>query len=76
MLAPMTKIDLPSCIGFLVPAFSHLHRDTVRLRVPERLRTLCCTRKIYITKKMNRLTEGVSLHHDKTVHLFLYVYYL
>ncbi len=25
MLAPMTEIDLPPCIGFLIPAFSHLH---------------------------------------------------
>ena len=76
MLAPMTEIALPPCIGFLVPAFSHLHRGTVRLRVPESLRTLCRTRKIYITKKMNSPSGGVSLNHDKTVHLFLHIYCL
>ena len=71
MLAPMTEIDLPPCIGFLVPAFSHLHRGTVRLRVPECLRTLCRTRKIYIDKNDELPDFKGTLPYNKTVHRFL-----
>ncbi len=44
MLAPMTEIDLPSCSGFLVPAFSYLHSDIIRLHM-----------QIYLKSKMNSI---------------------
>ena len=64
MLASITESALPSCIGFLIPTFSHLHRGTVSLRVPENLQSLRNTCK-YTQFKTN---STIGIKFDCIIH--------